>query len=286
VERKLIFDVGLNVGQDTAFYLSQGYRVLAIEADPTLAQSNRERFQRDIEAGNLEILNVGIAKEEGCAEFWISEGRPQFNSFHKEIAARDCRRHYSIEVPTSRFGTVLKRFGVPCFLKIDIEGNDMLCLEDLDSRNLPQYVSVESECPIDGGVASVEDGLRTLRQLRTVGYKQFKLIDQKSFCSLSVPAPLNYILDRFVQGWLLEPPLNGIRGSYWLSQRLMVKARLERKYRREFPVGSSGAWGEDTAGNWISYEQAERAYQHYRESHFRDSTVAPYSFWCDWHAKV
>lgn len=286
MDKNLVLDVGLNVGQDTAFYLSQGYRVVAIEADPTLAQANRERFRCEIEAGKLEILNVGIAQEEGLAEFWISEGRPQFNSFHRGIAARDGWPHHSIVVPTMRFATVLERFSTPCFVKIDIEGNDMQCLTDLASRSLPQYISVESECPLNGEPASVEDGLRTLRQLHRLGYRQFKLIDQRTFCTLSLPPSFNYLFDRLARQWLQTPPLNRIRGTYWQSQRLMTRSRLERKYQREFPLGSSGPWGEETVGSWLNFGQAERAYRRYREAYFRDSTVASYSFWCDWHAKL
>jgi FkbM family methyltransferase len=142
--RDLIFDVGLNVGQDTAFYLSRGYRVVAIEADPILAEAARKRFCLAIEAGNLEIVNAGIAAHEGIAEFWICDGKSEFNSFHKDIGARDGYPHHRIEVPTVRFASVLERFGTPHFLKIDIEGNDVLCLGDLSPSSLPRFISVEA----------------------------------------------------------------------------------------------------------------------------------------------
>jgi hypothetical protein len=35
--RGLIFDIGMHDGSDTAFYLHQGYAVVGVEADPTLA---------------------------------------------------------------------------------------------------------------------------------------------------------------------------------------------------------------------------------------------------------
>ena len=38
----LIFDVGLHTGQDTAFYLKKGFRVIAIEANPLLAPARRD----------------------------------------------------------------------------------------------------------------------------------------------------------------------------------------------------------------------------------------------------
>jgi FkbM family methyltransferase len=286
MDRKLVFDVGFNVGQDTSFYLAQGHRVVAIEADPTLAEAGRKRFAHDIEAGNLEIVNVGIAKQEGLADFWLCEAKPEFNSFHQGIAARNGYPNHQIQIPTARFASVLVRYGTPYYLKIDIEGNDMLCLDDLSASSLPQYISVESECPIDDTPIGVDDGLRVLHKLRDLGYQQFKLIDQYTFCSISDPSSLNYLMDAVSRRWLIRPPLRYIRGSYRLSQFLMAKPKLERNLGWRFPLGSSGALGEDTIGRWISCDAAERAYRRHRERYFQNPGVAHHSFWCDWHAKL
>jgi FkbM family methyltransferase len=283
---KLIFDVGFNIGQDTAFYLWQGHRVVAVEADPTLAAKGRQRFASEIASGQLEIVNVGIAAQQGSADFWICEDKAEFNSFFKAIAARDGYAHHKIVVPTEPLTTLLGRFGTPHFLKIDIEGNDMLCLEALESRPLPNYLSVESECPIEHEPASVEVGLRVLRQLHKIGYKEFKLIDQRDFSSLARPPSINYLLQRFADECLLKPPLRHIPGAWRFSQRLMPKPRLERRFDRQFPLGCSGAWGEDTPGRWCGVEEAERAYRYYRERHFSRPDARHYSFWCDWHVRA
>jgi hypothetical protein len=38
VLKNLIYDVGMNDGNDTAYYLSRGFRVVAIEANPVLVE--------------------------------------------------------------------------------------------------------------------------------------------------------------------------------------------------------------------------------------------------------
>jgi hypothetical protein len=43
--RNLVYDVGMNNGDDTAHYLECGYRVVAIEADPLLVRNARQRFE-------------------------------------------------------------------------------------------------------------------------------------------------------------------------------------------------------------------------------------------------
>ena len=283
--QNVIFDVGLNIGQDTGFYLSQGYQVLAIEADPVLAEAARKKFDREIREGRLEVLNVGIADKDGFADFWICEGKPEFNSFHRKIAARDSYSHHSIQVPVLRFASIIERYGIPHYLKIDIEGNDMLCLDGLGPSTLPNYLSVESECPLDEQSASVEDGLRTLQKLESLGYRHFKLIDQYTFCSLSLPASPDYWVDTLARKTFNQPPIKNIRGLGLISRHLIMRGRLERRFRWKFPMGSSGVWGEDTPGKWISYGEAEQAYKHYRERHFLASDSNFHSFWCDWHAK-
>ena len=58
---ELVFDIGMHNGDDTAYYLSRGYRVLAVEANPSLCASARERFAhaRTLCSGNRRGQTVG-----------------------------------------------------------------------------------------------------------------------------------------------------------------------------------------------------------------------------------
>src|SRR5438445_8577847 len=96
----VIFDVGMHDGTDTAFYLHQGYAVLAIEADPVLASRGGERFAAAIDAGQLQILNVGIAPRTGCATFWICDDNSLWSSLDKTIASRNHSRHHPVDIET------------------------------------------------------------------------------------------------------------------------------------------------------------------------------------------
>jgi hypothetical protein len=61
-EKDLIYDVGLHKGEDSEFYLKKGFRVVAIEALPALAQIVTERLRPYLDSGQLVILNVAIAE--------------------------------------------------------------------------------------------------------------------------------------------------------------------------------------------------------------------------------
>ncbi|PYX16093.1 MAG: hypothetical protein DMG87_17645 [Acidobacteria bacterium] len=56
----IVFDVGMNNGDDSTHYLSKGYQVVAIEANPILVERARARFQKEIAAGQILIECVGI----------------------------------------------------------------------------------------------------------------------------------------------------------------------------------------------------------------------------------
>jgi len=46
----LVFDIGMHNGDDTAYYLARGYRVVAVEANPSMcatAQAN-SRFETSV----------------------------------------------------------------------------------------------------------------------------------------------------------------------------------------------------------------------------------------------
>ena len=40
----LVFDIGMNNGDDTAYYLHRGFRVVAVEADPILCAAATTRL--------------------------------------------------------------------------------------------------------------------------------------------------------------------------------------------------------------------------------------------------
>lgn len=162
MEADLIYDVGAHRGEDTAHYLRSGYRVVAVEANPQLADSLSQRFAGD----PVVVVNAGIGLRRGSATFWVNEANDEHSSFDREVGCRDGTPCHAVEVESVTFRSLLDRHGVPFYLKIDIEGADGLCLSSLSPDDLPTYVSIESH---------TADYVDRLSQL---GYRHFKLVDQ------------------------------------------------------------------------------------------------------------
>ena len=163
---RLIFDLGMNNGDDCAYYLSKGYDVVAIEANPSLVRRARERFRREISDRRLVIECVGIVDQPRSIPFWICDERDVFSSFDATRAGRNGLKCHPIEVECVTFEAILEKFGIPHYLKIDIEGAEPYCLKHLPRTHLPQYISLEAE------------DLQWLVLLQQLGYSEFKIVDQ------------------------------------------------------------------------------------------------------------
>jgi FkbM family methyltransferase len=269
----LVYDVGMNNGDDTAYYLHRGFRVVAIDADAALVAAASRRFKQEIDRGQLTLLNLGITTEPGPLDFWICEAKPEWNSFNRKAASRNGLPHHSIKVPGQTFDWVLKNYGIPFYLKIDIEGSDALCLEALPANgDSPAYVSAE--------LGNIEEFIANFEKL---GYTRFKCISQYNFLPLQLPPAEELLSFQHWERLLRSPELfaKEIREKDgWIRLRKgLLESRRHGKWM--FPQGSSGAFGEDTLGRWLTPDEARESMLYY--SHPERNPLL--SGWVDLHAR-
>ena len=186
VDRSLIFDVGCNDGQDADFYLKKGFRVVGVEANPALCEALKKRFANEIAEGRFMLVEQAIAEQAGEVEFYLNEIeniRSTIMPDHAELAAALGRPPTKTVVPSITFPTLIEKFGVPYFMKVDIEGADLLCLEGLTPFDeVPLFLSTEYPMSLTGQI-------RVLLLLRKLGYRRFQVIDQKSVPAQIPPHP-------------------------------------------------------------------------------------------------
>lgn len=173
----LIFDVGLHTGQDTEYYLKKGFNVVAIEANPVLVGQAQRQFTAAIASGQLKLLNVGVAEAAGTCHFYVNKTLSEWSSLDSTIGTQ--RGDYEvIEIKTLSLADVLAEWGIPYYLKIDIEGMDLIALKALRQFNdRPRYVSAENGQP------------HMLREMVDLGYSVFKFINQKTISEITLPEP-------------------------------------------------------------------------------------------------
>lgn len=244
-----------------------------------MVENARSRFAEEIRSGRLTLLNVGISSEPGNATFWMSD-KPEWCSFDRQIASRDGTAHRPVTVRAVLFGQILEKYGVPHYLKVDIEGNDRLCVETLRGTTIPQYISVETECVGDSAVLSEEESLSMLELLRKIGYHRFKLVDQTNGWTPVRPSGVARLSVRLANR--LACGRLRIRGLSGMADRFTDSTRIAG-LKFNFCPGSSGPWGNDIPGAWMQFEKARSAYLRERRAFCANSRPL-YSFWYDWHA--
>ena len=228
----MIFDIGMHIGQDTKYYLELGYKVIAIEANPELIKSAEILFSKHIKENRLILLNVGISNKNGIMPFYRNLDKSEWSSFDKEIGTRNNSEFEIINIECLTTDSLFTKFGIPHYLKIDIEGFDYYCLNDIDSKNKPKFVSCEAS------------DITWFDILYEKGYTKFKLLSQG---------------DDFIPINIKKEKSNYY--PIYLKIKNGIKKRLQNKIKYNFDFGSSGPFGENTKGEWLTYKDARKLFE-------------------------
>jgi len=174
-----IFDLGFFDGVDSVKYLQDGYCVLGVEADPQLVEIAMGQHAHWIGSGRLTMVNVAVAPSEGqtWTVFYRNKCTREWNSFYKTIGCRTCTPPIvispaacdEVQLVTVTCKHIIDTFGVPHYMKMDIEGAEPGCFEAfrvLGPAFLPQFLSAEIT------------EMSYLDTMHSLGYKRFKLVRQ------------------------------------------------------------------------------------------------------------
>ena len=267
----LVFDIGLWNGDDTSYYLAKGYRVVAVDANPTMCEAARKRFSQEISTGQLTIRNVGIAETQGELDFWVCSDT-EWSSFDPAMATRQGKEATSIKVKTVPFRQLLEEEGVPYFLKIDIEGSDSLCIRELAATgSRPAYLSFE--CSYDGDDIDL---------LKSLGYNSFKCIRQNDYREIT---PDNVIfqeeLRRMIHGTLSRLP-RAYRVQWFFGQ-VLGHAHYRRLNGRRYKKWTSGPPSFELTGRWLTSDQILSVW-HYLTAYDLRLNAGGTGEWFDIHA--
>lgn len=224
VDEGLVFDVGAHLGEDSDFYLKLGYRVVAIEANPQLVETLYKRFEREIQQGRYVIVANAIGESSQQITFYVNKSVSAWGTTDPNWAARNeglGGPSEQILVPCIQFEEVLRRHGSPVYLKIDIEGADMLCVHALESLNpaaRPRFISLESD----------KNSWRDLRNefdaLERLGYSRYQVVNQKKHRDGRF-----LTLDKGVIDYKFDSGATGPFGTY-LLKRWLTKRQALMKY--------------------------------------------------------
>lgn len=212
---KLIYDLGANNGDNLPYYLLKAERVVAVEANPVLADLIRERFAAEIAEGRLVVENAVLIAGEGGkpVPFHINTMNHRMSRFPEPVAPMDYGSHPShyrrVELPSISLRELIARHGEPDYIKIDLEYYDAVVLRDMFANGIfPPLISTESQ-----------DIAIFLIMVTLGGYDSFKLIDGSQV------------------------------GRDFRDHPILTR---EGPARHSFPDHAAGPCGDDLPGQWLN----------------------------------
>lgn len=131
----LVFDVGANLGDKTAAYLSRGARVIAIEPQFAMVAQLQDRFGG---CGDVTILEVGLSDTVGELQMSVNSAVPAISTFMEEWKFgrfSDQKWDQVATVPVTTLDILIKEYGSPRFIKIDVEGFEETVVNGLSKRS-------------------------------------------------------------------------------------------------------------------------------------------------------
>jgi FkbM family methyltransferase len=248
ISTNLIFDVGMCDGTDTCYYLSKGFEVIAIDADPLLCERAQSRFREEIASGRLTIINAGISDQEQTLTFYRNLHDPGHSTFSFE--KKEANTPYeSLPIECRTLGSVVHQFGVPFYIKVDLEGLDEAAIKSLTPDTSPRYISIE-----------LNDSVDPLETLRELGYDRFKLINQAFHTTSLEISDDDFVYRTMRKLGRIIPPIH--RAIQLLPHSFRPRTEWDIPYRPDGwdPGGGlfSGPFGEDTHGDWRNYQSTRR----------------------------
>lgn len=174
---RFIMDLGMNNGDDTAYYLAKDFDVVALEPNPALAAAARVRFADAIAAKRLTIVEAAIGSEHGTVTFRVNADGQWTRAAAGDPAPVAPFTH-SEDAPGLTLGDLFDRFGTPLYLNIDVERADRMVLHQLVGQLVkPHYVSIEDS----------RFGFDFIAALGACGYNGFQLVDLSEVESMVDP---------------------------------------------------------------------------------------------------
>lgn len=174
---KLYFDIGCNVGQWIKSNLDDDTKIIGIDANYEIAKRTMKRFEYN---DNVSILVYLVAAED---EKWIKFYKEVYDSNSVASTASekwvdnsrftDTCKWEQTELMSITIDTMIKRFGKPDFIKIDVEGYEYEVIKGL----------TDAVCPLcfEWAEESGDDIIYSIDHLHSLGYNRFFCLEGEDY---------------------------------------------------------------------------------------------------------
>ncbi|MEB3336196.1 MAG: hypothetical protein VKJ46_01955, partial [Leptolyngbyaceae bacterium] len=115
---KIIYDFGSSNGDDIPYYLLKAEKVVAVEANPSLAREIEKRFSSEVSQGKLMIENCVLTVNHSLktVPFYIHKTSHVLSQFPKPL--QHSQEYNEVLLPAKNVVEIIKKHGNPYYIKI------------------------------------------------------------------------------------------------------------------------------------------------------------------------
>jgi FkbM family methyltransferase len=205
----LCFDVGANVGNRTEVFLRLGARVVAIEPQQDCMGLLKEKFSR---GQRVYFIGKALGESPGRSELLISDAHT-ISSMSKEWienvkkSGRFAQHNWStpVMVDVTTLDALIAEYGVPSFVKIDVEGYEAQVMQ-----GLTQPVRALS---FEFAVEAMQNMEKCIQHLMTIG----PIICNYSLCESMTMHFHPWVSPEHLRGYLQSLPDRQAWGDVYVS---------------------------------------------------------------------
>ena len=161
----LLFDVGAHIGDKSQQFLNKKLRVIMIEPLPKCVEELKSKFK---DYKNIEILQKALGKKKGNTSLMINSKVPTLSTMSdhwKKGRFSNQIWDTKILVEMTTLDELIKTYGLPSYIKIDVEGYELDVLMGLTQK--AGIISFEFTSEF------LDHSINCLNYLQKIGYEEF-----------------------------------------------------------------------------------------------------------------
>ena len=163
----LFFDIGAHLGEKSKKILDKNLKIVMLEPLPKCVKQLKEDFKN---SKNVEILEKAVGRTVGNMALEVNSKMPTISTMAKHwkngrFSNQKWDQIISVEVTT--LDHLIKIYGLPNYIKIDVEGFELDVLLGLSQK--AGIISFEFTSEF------LDQSIKCLNHLKKIGYKEFNL---------------------------------------------------------------------------------------------------------------